>query len=122
MSNKLLNFDSFVKGSKLGEPKTALDVKAAAPVKKEKSIDQVKRASLSTGIKSTEPDYTKTKSAPIQEAATDTQAEIDAINATRELRKELATADTDDKRLSILNRIKQVQTQIEQKNKASKPI
>lgn len=122
MSNKLLNFDSFVKGPKLGEPKTALDVKAAAPVKKEKSIDQVKRASLSTGIKAAEPDYTKTVTNPIKESSTDTQAEIDAINATRELRKELATADTDDKRLSILNRIKQVQTQIEQKNKASKPI
>jgi hypothetical protein len=122
MSNKLLNFDSFVKGPKLEDPKTALDVKSASPVKKEKSIDQVKRASLSTGIKSTEPDYTKTKSAPIQEASSDTQAEIDAINATRELRKELATADTDDKRLAILNRIKQVQTQIEQKTKASKPI
>jgi hypothetical protein len=122
MSNKLLNFDSFVKGPKLGEPKTALDVKAAAPAKKEKSIDQVKRASLSTGIKAAEPDYTKTVTDPIKESATDTQAEIDAINATRELRKELATADTDDKRLSILNRIKLVQTQIEQKNKASKPI
>lgn len=44
MSNKLLNFDSFVKGPKLGDPKTALGAKAAAPVKKEKSIDQVKRA------------------------------------------------------------------------------
>ena len=50
MSNKLLNFDSFVKGPKLEDPKTALDVKAVSPVKKEKSIDQVKRASLSTGI------------------------------------------------------------------------
>ena len=122
MSNKLLNFDSFVKGPKLGEPKTALDVKAAAPVKKEKSIDQVKRASLSTGIKATEPDYTKTVTEPIKESSADTQSEMDAITATRELRKELANADTDDKRLSILSRIKQVQQQIEQKNKASKAI
>ena len=28
MSNKILNFDSFVKGPKLEDPKTALDVKA----------------------------------------------------------------------------------------------
>lgn len=121
MSNKLLNFDSFVKGPKLGDPKTALDVKAAEGTKKEKSIDQVKKASL-TVLKTNEPDYTKTVKDPIQESAADTQAEIDAINATRELRKELATADTDDKRLMILNRIKQVQQQIEQKNKASKAI
>jgi hypothetical protein len=47
---------------------------------------------------------------------------MDAITATRELRKELANADTDEKRLSILSRIKQVQQQIEQKNKASKAI
>lgn len=122
MSNQILNFDSFVKGPKLGDPKTALNVKPAAPVKKEKSIDQVKRASLSTNVKSTEPDYTKTVENPIKESSADTQAEIDAINATRELRKELATAENDEKRLSILNRIKQVQQQIEQKTKASKPI
>jgi hypothetical protein len=103
-------------------PETAAAAAAAVAGGAAPTRIQVKRASLSTGIKSTEPDYTKTKSAPIQEASSDTQAEIDAINATRELRKELATADTDDKRLSILNRIKLVQTQIEQKNKASKPI
>ena len=121
MSNKILNFDSFANGPKLEDPKTALKVKAAEGTKKEKSIDQVKKASL-TIIKTTEPDYTKTVKEPIQESSADTQAEIDAINATRELRKELATAENDEKRLSILNRIKQVQQQIEQKNKASKAI
>lgn len=122
MSNKILNFDSFLKDSTLNDPKTALDVKPAESPKKEKSIDQIKKASLSINLKPTEPDYTKTVEDPIQESSADTQAEIDAINATRELRKELATADTDDKRLMILNRIKQVQQQIEQKNKASKAI
>ena len=121
MSNKILNFDNFEKASKLADPKTALNVKAADGVKKEKSIDQVKKASLSI-LKTNEPDYTKTVENPVQESSADTQAEIDAINATRELRKELATAENDEKRLSILNRIKLVQQQIEQKNKASKAI
>lgn len=122
MSNKILTFDAFMKDPKLEDPKTALGAKAASPTKKEKSIDQVKRASLSTSLKTNEPDYTKTVKEPIQESSADTQAEIDAINATRELRKELATAENDEKRLMILNRIKQVQQQIEQKTKASKAI
>lgn len=121
MSNKILNFDSFAKGANLNDPKTALNVKAADGTKKEKSIDQVKKASL-TVLKTNEPDYTKTVKDPIQESSADTQAEIDAINATRELRKELATAENDEKRLAILNRIKQVQQQIEQKTKSSKAI
>lgn len=121
MSNKILSFSSFTSGLKLEDPKTALSVKSADGTKREKSIDQVKRASL-TQLKTNEPDYTKTVKEPIQESSADTQAEIDAINATRELRKELATAENDEKRLMILNRIKQVQQQIEQKTKASKAI
>jgi hypothetical protein len=119
--NKVLKFDDFKKGAAMSDPKTALDVKAAEPVKKEKSIDQVKRANL-THPKITLPDYSKTVENPIQESSTDTQAEIDAINATRELRKQLATAEDDNTRLTILNRIKQIQQQIEQKNKAGKAI
>lgn len=122
MSNNILNFDDFKKGAKLSEPKTALAVKKADPVKKEKFIDQVKKVQLSTELKATEPDYTKTVENPIQESSADTQAEIDAINQTKELRKQLATVENDVERLAILNRIKQIQVQIEQKAKASKAI
>ena len=76
---------------------------------------------MSTDLKTTEPDYTKTVETPIQESSAETQAEIDTINQTRELRKQLATAADDNERLAILNRIKQVQVQIEQKAKAAKP-
>lgn len=122
MSNKILNFDEFEKGAKLADPKTATSVKKPEALKKEKTIDQVKKVNLSTDLKATEPDYTKTVDEPIKESAADTQAEIDAINQTKELRKQLATAADDNERLAILNRIKQVQIQIEQKAKASKAI
>jgi hypothetical protein len=121
MSNKILNFDEFAKGSKMSDPKTALSVKPADPIKKEKTIDQVKKADL-THPKITEPDYTKTVKNPIQESSADTQAEIDAINQTKELRKQLATVDNDVEKLAILSRIKQIQQQVEQKAKASKSI
>lgn len=122
MSNNILNFDDFKAGAKLGEPKTALAVKKADPVKKEKVIDQVKKVQLSTELKPTEPDYTKTVEDPIRESSADTQAEIDMINQTKELRKQLATVENDVERLAILNRIKQIQVQIEQKTKAAKAI
>ena len=122
MSNKILNFDEFEKGAKLADTKTATSVKKPEALKKEKTIDQVKKVNLSTDLKATEPDYTKTVDEPIKESAADTQAEIDAINQTKELRKQLATAADDNERLAILNRIKQVQIQIEQKAKASKAI
>lgn len=122
MSNNILNFDDFKKGAKLAEPKTALAVKKADPVKKEKFIDQVKTVQLSTDLETNDPDYTKTVEDPIQESSADTQAEIDALNQTKELRKQLATVENDVERLAILNRIKQIQVQIEQKAKASKAI
>lgn len=122
MSNTILSFDEFKACSKLGEPKTALTVKKADPVKKEKFIDQVKKVQLSTDLKPTEPDYTKTVEDPIQESSVDTQAEIDMINQTKELRKQLATAENDEERLAILNRIKQIQVQIEQKAKEAKAV
>ncbi len=122
MSNKILNFDEFEKSAKLADPKTATSVKKPEALKKEKTIDQVKKVNLSTDLKATEPDYTKTVENPIQESSADTQAEIDAINQTKELRKQLATVENDVERLAILNRIKQIQVQIEQKAKASKAI
>lgn len=121
--HNILNFAEFTKGSGLTDPKKhALNVKAAKPLAKEKAIDQVKGSSLSTDLKTNEPDYSKTVETPIQESSADTQAEIDAINQTKELRKQLATVDNDVERLAILNRIKLIQQQIEQKVKASKPI
>jgi hypothetical protein len=66
MSNKILNFKDFKTGGKLSDPKTATSVKAADPVKKEKSIDQVKRADL-THPKITVPDYSKTVKTPVME-------------------------------------------------------
>ena len=66
MSNKILNFKDFKTGGKLSDPKTATGVKAAESVKKEKSIDQVKRANL-THPKITLPDYSKTVKNPIME-------------------------------------------------------
>lgn len=122
MSTTLLSFDDFTKSNQLNQPKSAISAKAPAPLKKEKSIDQVKLANLSTELKATELDYTKTVENPIQESSADTQAEIDMINQTKELRKQLATVENDVERLAILNRIKQIQVQIEQKVKASKAI
>lgn len=122
MSNKILNFDEFEKSTKLADPKTALGAKKPEALKKETFIDQVKKVNLSTDLKATEPDYTKTVDEPIQESSADTQAEIDALNQTKELRKQLATVEDDNQRLAILNRIKQIQVQIEQKAKASKAI
>lgn len=83
-----MNFDQFVKGGRLNDPKTALDVKAGEKLKKEPTIDQVKRASLSTDLETNEPDYTKTQANPIQEDLTvddaklkaDAQKQIDSID------------------------------------------
>lgn len=80
MSNKLLNFDAFTKGPKLNDPKKALDVKAVDPVKKEKSIDQVKKLNLGK-LDVNEPDYTKTVENPVMEGTVeDNQVKIDDIN------------------------------------------
>jgi len=79
MSNKILNFKDFKTGGKLSDPKTATSVKAADPVKKEKSIDQVKRADL-THPKITVPDYSKTVKTPVMEGVIeDTQVKIDDL-------------------------------------------
>lgn len=121
MSNKILNFDDFHKGSNLSDPKKHATPSKPDQVKKEKTIDQVKHADLAQ-VKVTEPDYTKVAKTPIQESSADTQAEIDAINQTKELRKQLATVENDVEKLAILNRIKQIQQQVEQKAKASKSI
>jgi hypothetical protein len=119
MSNKILNFNDFKTGGKLSDPKTATSVKAAEPVKKEKSIDQVKRADL-THPKITLPDYTKVSKTPIQESSADTQAQIDIINQTKALRAQVAAAATDEERIKLLAQIKQIEQQAEQKAKTAK--
>lgn len=114
MSDKILKFNEFTKGPGLNDPsKHALTTKVG-PIKKEKVLDQVKRADL-TISKISEPDYTKTTEVALKESSADTQAEIDVINQTKALRAQLATADTDEKRLTILNQIKQIQQQVEKK-------
>jgi hypothetical protein len=119
MSNKILKFNDFKTGGKLSDPKTATSVKAADPVKKEKSIDQVKRADL-THPKITLPDYSKVAKTPIQESSADTQAQIDIINQTKALRDQVAAAATDAEKIQLLAKIKQIEQQAEQKAKAAK--
>ena len=83
MSKKMniMSFDDFVKGGDMSDPKKALDVEPGDKIQKEKSIDLVKRADLSKGIKASEPDYTKTKKEPIQEGLVeDAQIQMDAID------------------------------------------
>lgn len=121
MNNKILNFDAFAKGPGLNDPKKlALTMKPDVQ-HKEKTLDQVKRADL-TQPKVTEPDYTQISKNPIQESSVDTQAEIDSINQTKELRAKLVLATTDADKLNILNQIKVIQQQSEQKAKAAKVI
>lgn len=80
MKNRILKFDDFKKGNELVDPKKhALDVKPADPVKKEKTIDQVKRANL-TPLDTTEPDYSKTQKIDESTKALEIQVEIDNIN------------------------------------------
>ena len=80
MKNRILKFDDFKKGNELVDPKKhALDVKPADQVKKEKTIDQVKRANL-TPLDTTEPDYSKTQKIDESTKALEIQVEIDNIN------------------------------------------
>lgn len=57
--NKIMNFDQFSKKEPLENPKTALTGNNVDPGKKEKFVDQVKRADLSSNVKSTDSDYSK---------------------------------------------------------------
>jgi hypothetical protein len=120
MSNKILNFDDFHKGSNLSDPKKHATASKPDQVKKEKTIDQVKSADLSQ-VKVTEPDYTKVSKTPIQESSADTQAQIDIINQTKALRDQVAAAATDAEKIQLLTKIKQIEQQAEQKAKATKP-
>jgi hypothetical protein len=117
--NTILSFDNFIKGGKLNDPKTALSVKAAEPQKKEKTIDQVKDLNLGK-LDTTSPDYTKTVKNPVKESSADTQAEINSIAKTTELRKRLATATTDAERTTILSQIRDIQAAEEKAAKAPK--
>lgn len=119
MSNKILNFDDFHKGSNLSDPTRKSNSAKPDQVKKEKTIDQVKHSNLSQ-VKVTEPDYTSVSKDPIQESSADTQAQIDIINQTKTLRDQVASAATDAEKLPLLNKIKQIEQQAEQKAKAAK--
>lgn len=80
MKNRLLKFDEFKNGNTLVEPKKhALAVKLADPVKKEKTIDQVKKADL-TPLDTNEPDYSKTVKNPVMEGIVeDNHVKIDDL-------------------------------------------
>ena len=80
MKNRLLKFDEFKNGNTLVEPKKhALAVKPADPVKKEKTIDQVKKADL-TPLDTNEPDYSKTVKNPVMEGIVeDNHVKIDDL-------------------------------------------
>ena len=84
MKNRILNFDDFKKGTPVQEPKKhALIAGGEDTPKKEKAIDQVKRASLA-GMTVTEPDYSKTQKvdeAEITSAATLLKSQVDAKQA-----------------------------------------
>lgn len=100
MKNRLLKFDEFKNGNTLVEPKKhALAVKPADPVKKEKTIDQVKKADL-TPLDTNEPDYSKTVKVDESTAALAIQNEFDKINL--ELKKlDPKAADYDTKKLDL---------------------
>ena len=100
MKNRLLKFDEFKNGNTLVEPKKhALAVKPADPVKKEKTIDQVKKADL-TPLDTNEPDYSKTVKVDESTASQNIQVEIDKINV--ELKKlDPKAVDYDSKKLDL---------------------
>jgi hypothetical protein len=100
MKNRLLKFDEFKNGNTLVEPKKhALAVKPADPVKKEKTIDQVKKADL-TPLDTNEPDYSKTVKVDESTASLTIQVEIDKLNA--ELKKlDPKAVDYDSKKLDL---------------------
>lgn len=58
MSDKILSFDQFYKKDTLEDPKTALKGGTVDPGTKEKFVDQVKAADL-TSLDTEEPDYSK---------------------------------------------------------------
>ena len=84
MKNRILTFTDFKKGSPVQEPKKhALVAGGEDSPKKEKAIDQVKRASLA-GMKVTEPDYSKTQKideAELTSAAQLLRSQVDAKQA-----------------------------------------
>jgi hypothetical protein len=93
MNNKqnIMTFDAFAKETELQDPKTAMKGDNVDSQKKEKFVDQVKRADL-TGLAVNQPDYSKTKDKPINEDVNPVQAELDALvpkiqSATEDLKK-----------------------------------
>jgi len=77
MSDKVMNFDQFAKTDTLQDPKTALKGDNVDPQKKEKFVDQVKRADLTT-LTTNKPDYSATVENPINE---DVNAIVTQLNA-----------------------------------------
>lgn len=78
MSDKVMNFDEFAKIDTLQDPKTALKGDNEDPSKKEKFVDQVKKADL-TKLAMTKPDYSATVDTPINEDANAITAQLNAL-------------------------------------------
>lgn len=68
MADKIMTFDQFSKADVLEDPKTALKGDNVDPGKKEKFVDQVKKADL-TQLETNEPDYSKVNEADSNEIA-----------------------------------------------------
>lgn len=68
MTDKIMSFDQFSKSDILEDPKTALTGNNVDPGKKEKFVDQVKKADL-TQLETNEPDYAKVNEADSNEIA-----------------------------------------------------
>lgn len=84
MANKLISFDEFKKGPGLNDPKKVRSVEGKADqVKKEKSIDLVKRSHLGV-LKTNSADFSKTKKEAIKEgissAAQAIQVKVDQLD------------------------------------------
>ena len=84
MKSTLINFDTFVKGPGLNDPKKVRSVEGKPEtLKKEKSIDQVKYCDLSK-LKTVEADYEKTKKEALKEGissvAQSIQVKVDQVD------------------------------------------
>lgn len=73
-----MNFDQFSKTDTLQDPKTALKGDNVDPQKKEKFVDQVKKADL-TQLTTNQPDYSATVENPINEDANAIQTQLNAL-------------------------------------------
>lgn len=78
MSDKVMNFDQFAKTNTLQDPKTAMKGDNVDPPKKEKFVDQIKKADL-TQLTTNKPDYSATVENLINEDANAITTQLNAL-------------------------------------------